>query len=72
MIFPPVSVLIVPVTALKSEAKRLVDVAFVAVKLVKNPVVALRRVAKKFEEVALVSVAPVAERLVVDAFPKVV
>jgi hypothetical protein len=79
---PAVKELTVAVTALRTEAKRLVLVALVAVRLVKNAVVALRRVAKKFEEVALVSVelvsvelvrvAPVAERFVVEALPKVV
>ena len=50
--FPPVSVEMMPVTALKELAKRLVEVAlvkvaFVAVRLVMIAVTALRRVAKK-------------------------
>ncbi len=56
---PPVSEEIVPVTALKSVAKRLdevalVRVAFVEVKVSMIPVVALRSVAKKLDEVAFV------------------
>ena len=53
-------VLIVEVIALRVVAKKLVDVALVAVRFVKKPVVALRSVAKKLEEVALVAVNDVA------------
>jgi hypothetical protein len=76
---PPVRVLTVPVTALKTEAKRLVEVAFVAVRLPMNAVVRLASVDQRLVTVplvvdalpvvlVLVNVAPVAERLVVEAF----
>ena len=76
VIDPPVRVLMVPVTALKIEEKRLVEVALVrvalvAVRLVNNPVTPFSRVAKKLVEVALVIVPVVANKLVAVALVKV-
>ena len=65
VIEPPVNVFTVPVTAVRTEEKRLVDVAFVVVRLVNPAVTALST-----DEKRLVNVAPVAERLVVDALVK--
>jgi hypothetical protein len=65
VIDPPVRVLMVEVIALSVVAKKLVLVAFVAVRFVKKPVVAFKSVAKRLVLVAFVVEALVAAKLLV-------
>ena len=64
VILPPLREEKVEVMALSVVAKKLVEVAFVAVRFVKKPVVAFRRVVKKLVEVAFVITPFTEERLV--------
>jgi len=64
VIEPPVRVFTVPVTAVRIEEKKLVEVALVAVRFVRKPVVAPKSVAKKLVLVAFVIVLFVAYRFV--------